>query len=108
MVEASRILNCKDEETKYTELLNRAAKAYEDRLWNGIYFDSYVKTVLCDMVLKLCIVFSVPGEYFNYDSNENSSHNDSIMADQCAGQWYLLAANIADVSQRFFSNGMFL
>lgn len=71
MFEAGKILDRRHEGEKYEEMLAMATKAYQTKLWNG--------------------------EYFNYDSNPRSSHSDSIMADQCAGQWYLLASDIADV-----------
>ncbi|XP_039256839.2 non-lysosomal glucosylceramidase-like [Styela clava] len=70
-IEAANILDRQEDSLKYKEILERATKAYDKKLWNG--------------------------EYFNYDSNKHSNHSDSIMADQCAGQWYLLAAGIADV-----------
>ena len=51
------------------------------------------------------------GQYFNYDGSENEHHN-SIMAGQCAGQWYLRACGIggqtdgedavSQISQSFF------
>lgn len=71
IIEAGKILGRQIETEKYIEVLKSAVTSYQTKLWNG--------------------------EYFNYDSNPHSNHHDSVMADQCAGQWFLLASNIADV-----------
>uniref|UniRef100_H2YFL0 Glucosylceramidase n=1 Tax=Ciona savignyi TaxID=51511 RepID=H2YFL0_CIOSA len=71
MEAAAELLGHKEDEVKYHELLVRATQAYQDRLWNG--------------------------EYFNYDCSPNTNHSTSVMADQCAGQWFLLASGISDV-----------
>lgn len=55
---------------EYRALLAKAQSAYEDRLWNG--------------------------EYYNYDSSK-SRHRDSIMADMLAGQWYCKACGLPDI-----------
>jgi len=54
----------------YTSLAMQARGAYVGHLWNGTYFD--------------------------YD-NSGSAHQDSIMADQMAGQWYARACGLAPV-----------
>lgn len=54
----------------YTALATQARGAYVGHLWNGSYFD--------------------------YD-NSGSAHQDSIMADQMAGQWYARACGLAPV-----------
>eukprot|EP00624_Nannochloropsis_granulata_P005837 evm.model.NODE_4170_length_6426_cov_20.221910.4 len=54
----------------YTALATKARGAYVGHLWNGRYFD--------------------------YD-NSGSAHQDSIMADQMAGQWYARACGLAPV-----------
>uniref|UniRef100_H2YFK8 Glucosylceramidase n=1 Tax=Ciona savignyi TaxID=51511 RepID=H2YFK8_CIOSA len=68
MEAAAELLGHKEDEVKYHELLVRATQAYQDRLWNG--------------------------EYFNYDCSPNTNHSTSVMADQCAGQWFLLASGV--------------
>lgn len=54
----------------YRTALARGQAAYQARLWNG--------------------------RYFNYDSS-HSRHNDSIMADQMAGQWYARACGLPPI-----------
>ncbi|XP_078484409.1 non-lysosomal glucosylceramidase [Ciona intestinalis] len=71
MEEAADILHEKDDQVKFHDILGRATKAYQERLWNG--------------------------KYFNYDCSSNPQHRTSVMADQCAGQWFLLASGICDV-----------
>ncbi|MFX1563823.1 MAG: glycoside hydrolase family 116 protein, partial [Promethearchaeota archaeon] len=46
---------------KYRRLVKRGKKVFEEKLWNG--------------------------EYYNFDSS-GGKHSDSIMADQLAGQWF--------------------
>lgn len=53
--------------SRYRAQAARARAAYAERLWNGRYFD--------------------------YDASE-SVHQDSIMADQMAGQWYARACGL--------------
>ncbi len=55
---------------EYRELFARARPAYEDRLWNG--------------------------RYYNYDSS-NSRYHEFIMADQLAGQWYARACGLPPI-----------
>jgi non-lysosomal glucosylceramidase len=55
---------------EYRSQLIKAQSAYEDKLWNG--------------------------EYYNYDSGK-SKHRDSIMADMLAGQWYCKACSLPDI-----------
>jgi non-lysosomal glucosylceramidase len=54
----------------YRATLARGQEAYQAQLWNG--------------------------RYFNYDSSR-SRHNDSIMADQLAGQWYARACGLPPI-----------
>lgn len=54
----------------YRTTLARGQEAYQAQLWNG--------------------------RYFNYDSSR-SRHNDSIMADQLAGQWYARACGLPPI-----------
>ncbi|MFW5714246.1 MAG: non-lysosomal glucosylceramidase [Brevefilum sp.] len=55
---------------EYKERFERAQKVYEDKLWNG--------------------------EYYDYEAS-GSKHHDSIMADQLAGHWYSLACGLGGV-----------
>jgi len=55
---------------QYRATLARGQAAYQQKLWNGRYFD--------------------------YDSSRNR-HNDSIMADQLAGQWYARASGLPGI-----------
>ncbi len=59
-----------NEAHEYRNQLNKAQSAYEDRLWNG--------------------------EYYNYNSS-HSKHRDSIMADMLAGQWFSKACGLPDI-----------
>ncbi|NXD73580.1 GBA2 glucosylceramidase, partial [Eolophus roseicapillus] len=52
---------------KYMDILNKGKEAYERKLWNG--------------------------KYYNYDSSGSGASN-SIMSDQCAGQWFLGACGL--------------
>ena len=66
-IEMAKIM--KDEEVlkKYSEIYERAKKSYNDKLWNG--------------------------SYYNYDSS-NNHYKDSIMADMCCGHWYLRSSGL--------------
>lgn len=61
-LEMARIMNDEDLVNEYEVWLNQAKKSYDEKLWNGTYY--------------------------NYDSSI-SFHHDSIMSDQLAGFWYL-------------------
>ncbi len=54
----------------YREQFDRAGKVYEEKLWNG--------------------------EYYNYEAS-GGKHADSIMADQLAGHWYSMACGLDGV-----------
>lgn len=56
---------------KYTEIGDSARHVYQQKLWNGVYFD--------------------------YDSS-NSGHHDSIMADMLAGQWYCRVCSLPPIA----------
>lgn len=58
-----------DEEThsKFLSILTRGKEAFERLLWNG--------------------------KYYNYDCGEQEYYN-SVMSDQCAGQWFLRACGL--------------
>ncbi|CAF1053763.1 unnamed protein product [Adineta steineri] len=61
-VEMARLMNDSNAVDEYEVWLKLAKKSYEEKLWNG--------------------------KYYNYDSSI-SLHHDSIMSDQLAGFWYL-------------------
>ncbi|CAK8694587.1 unnamed protein product [Clavelina lepadiformis] len=71
MAEAASILGHDHEESEYNRILQMATKSYNKHLWNG--------------------------KYYNYDSSPHLHLSNSVMADQCAGQWFLSAAEIDDV-----------
>ncbi len=56
--------------SEYQKFFKIAQRVYEDKLWNG--------------------------EYYNYDSSTHKHHN-SIMADQLAGHWYSLACGLGGI-----------
>jgi non-lysosomal glucosylceramidase len=64
------LLGKTDLASQYRATLARGQAAYQQKLWNG--------------------------RYFNYDSSRNQ-HNDSIMADQLAGQWYTRACGLPPI-----------
>lgn len=68
MIEIAHVLELSDKMSKFKSVLERGKRSFERKLWNGMYF--------------------------NYDGSENEHHN-SIMAGQCAGQWYLHACDLA-------------
>ncbi len=70
MAGMAEVLGKVSEAHEYRLQLNKAQSAYEDRLWNG--------------------------EYYNYDSS-TSKHRDSIMADMLAGQWFSKSCGLPDV-----------
>ncbi|MBD3405264.1 MAG: glucosylceramidase [Candidatus Lokiarchaeota archaeon] len=70
MIEMAIILGDEKIVTKYQKILKNGLSVYEEKLWNG--------------------------EYFNFDSSEGK-HSDSIMADQLAGQWYLHASGLEGI-----------
>jgi non-lysosomal glucosylceramidase len=59
-----------DLESEFRDKLAQAQKVYEEKLWNGIYYD--------------------------YEASK-SKYQDSIMADQLAGHWFSLACGLGGV-----------
>ncbi|XP_065059561.1 non-lysosomal glucosylceramidase-like [Rhopilema esculentum] len=72
MVEIATILKLDDNIDRYKTMLSRGKEAYERKLWNGTYY--------------------------NYDSSDKEYHN-SIMAHQCAGQWYIHACDLGQSAE---------
>jgi non-lysosomal glucosylceramidase len=64
------VMDEKDLAADYEERFRKAQTVYEEVLWNGDYYD--------------------------YEAS-GSKHQDSIMADQCAGHWYSLACGLGGV-----------
>lgn len=64
------LLGKRDLAGQYRTTLARGQTAYQQKLWNG--------------------------RYFNYDSSRNR-HNDSVMADQLAGHWYTRACGLPPI-----------
>jgi len=76
MVEIATVLELDENIDRYKTMLSAGKKAYERKLWNGTYY--------------------------NYDSSDKEYHN-SIMAHQCAGQWYLCSCDLGqDIDDRVF------
>ncbi|XP_052099238.1 non-lysosomal glucosylceramidase-like isoform X1 [Mytilus californianus] len=71
-IEISRIVGNTEEMKKYTEILDKGKEAFDKKLWNG--------------------------SYYNYDSSTTSGHDDSVMADQLAGHWFLRASGMEDAT----------
>ncbi|XP_019619561.1 PREDICTED: LOW QUALITY PROTEIN: non-lysosomal glucosylceramidase-like [Branchiostoma belcheri] len=67
MVEISHILGKEEEEQHYLAVMQRAKTAYEEKLWNG--------------------------EYYNYDCS-GRSYSNSIMAGAGSGHWYIRACGL--------------
>ena len=68
--QSAALLGFPDDSAKYADKLKKAQSVYAE-LWN-------------------------PTGYYNYD-NSKSSHSDSIMADQCCGEWYIRACGLPSV-----------
>ncbi|XP_078701010.1 non-lysosomal glucosylceramidase-like [Branchiostoma floridae x Branchiostoma belcheri] len=67
MVEISHVLGKEEEEQHYLAVMQRAKTAYEEKLWNG--------------------------EYYNYDCS-GRSYSNSIMAGAGSGHWYIRACGL--------------
>ncbi|XP_077988859.1 non-lysosomal glucosylceramidase-like [Glandiceps talaboti] len=74
-VEMAKILGHEDDYIKYSAVLAKGKVSYEEKLWNG--------------------------KYYNYDSS-NKSYRDSIMAAQTVGHWYLKACDLVADSHQVF------
>lgn len=70
-IEMADILGFTEDKERYSEILDRGKTSYEDKLWNGSYYE--------------------------FDTSQ-SGHHDSIMADQLAGHWFLKASHLEDDS----------
>ncbi|MFX1273224.1 MAG: non-lysosomal glucosylceramidase, partial [Promethearchaeota archaeon] len=70
MIAMSRILGDESTEKKYRMILENGQRSFEEKLWNGRYYD--------------------------FDSS-TARHHDSIMADQLAGQWYMRACGLPSI-----------
>ncbi|XP_015230933.1 PREDICTED: non-lysosomal glucosylceramidase [Cyprinodon variegatus] len=63
------------EHRRYKDLLDRGSAAFDKLLWNG--------------------------KYYNYDSSKRELSN-SVMADQCAGHWFLRASGLEEEAYQAF------
>ncbi len=72
MAAMAKILGYKKQAAFYEDLYISGHAAYEERLWNG--------------------------EYYEYDGSDNRQH-DSIMADAMAGHWFARSAGLSPVLQ---------
>ncbi|XP_030193693.1 non-lysosomal glucosylceramidase isoform X1 [Gadus morhua] len=69
MSKMARLLEDEPAYLLYKDILQRGSAAFDKLLWNG--------------------------KYYNYDSSGRSLSN-SVMSDQCAGQWFLRASGLGD------------
>ncbi|CAL8325715.1 unnamed protein product [Lota lota] len=69
MSKMARLLDDGPSQLLYKDILERGSAAFDKLLWNG--------------------------QYYNYDSSGRSLSN-SVMSDQCAGQWFLRASGLGD------------
>ncbi|XP_052526135.1 non-lysosomal glucosylceramidase [Tympanuchus pallidicinctus] len=67
MCKMAEVLGDTETQQKYDAILQKGKESFERLLWNG--------------------------KYYNYDSSGSSTSN-SIMSDQCAGQWFLGACGL--------------
>ncbi|XP_032887405.1 non-lysosomal glucosylceramidase [Amblyraja radiata] len=75
MCKMAEILKKDDEYKKYQDILKRGKEAFERLLWNG--------------------------KYYNYDSSKKC-YSNSVMSDQCAGQWFVRACGLGDGEYEVF------
>ncbi|XP_076828718.1 non-lysosomal glucosylceramidase [Brachyhypopomus gauderio] len=69
MCKMAQLLSSDTVYERYRDILQRGSEAFDKLLWNG--------------------------NYYNYDSSGRSLSN-SVMSDQCAGQWFLRASGLGD------------
>uniref|UniRef100_W5MSZ8 Non-lysosomal glucosylceramidase n=1 Tax=Lepisosteus oculatus TaxID=7918 RepID=W5MSZ8_LEPOC len=69
MYKMARLLDKEPVYNRYRDLLDRGSSAFDRLLWNG--------------------------QYYNYDSSGRVFSN-SVMSDQCAGQWFLRASGLGE------------
>uniref|UniRef100_A0A671NVT6 Non-lysosomal glucosylceramidase-like n=1 Tax=Sinocyclocheilus anshuiensis TaxID=1608454 RepID=A0A671NVT6_9TELE len=75
MCKMARVLKCESVYQRYRDILERGRAAFDKLLWNG--------------------------KYYNYDSSGQSLSN-SVMSDQCAGQWFLRASGLGEDDYQAF------
>ncbi|XP_064787505.1 non-lysosomal glucosylceramidase isoform X2 [Oncorhynchus masou masou] len=69
MCKMARLVNNEAAFQRFRDILDRGSDAFDKLLWNG--------------------------QYYNYDSSGQDLSN-SVMSDQCAGQWFLRASGLGD------------
>ncbi|XP_041043261.1 non-lysosomal glucosylceramidase isoform X3 [Carcharodon carcharias] len=75
MCKMAEILKIDEEYKKYKDILERGKEAFERILWNG--------------------------KYYNYDSSKKC-YSNSVMSDQCAGQWFVRACGLGEGEYEVF------
>ena len=70
MITMAKIMGDEGTEKKYSIILKNGQRSFEEKLWNGRYYDFDIST---------------------------SRHHDSIMADQLVGQWYMRACGLPSI-----------
>ncbi len=107
MCKMARVLNCESVYQRYRDILERGRAAFDKLLWNGeckhaqcLFFfkwssNSHIQLNAFISPPVKCLSPSQLGKYYNYDSSGQSLSN-SVMSDQCAGQWFLRASGLGD------------
>ncbi|XP_036407076.1 non-lysosomal glucosylceramidase [Megalops cyprinoides] len=75
MCKMARLLDSDSVYQRYRDVLDRGSAAFDKLLWNG--------------------------QYYNYDSSGRDLSN-SVMSDQCAGQWFLRASGLGEGEYQAF------
>nr|XP_023662867.1 non-lysosomal glucosylceramidase-like [Paramormyrops kingsleyae] len=75
MCKMARLLDRESVYWRYRDVLDRGSAAFDELLWNG--------------------------QYYNYDSSGRDLSN-SVMSDQCAGQWFLRASGLGEGEYQAF------
>ncbi|KAM4707217.1 non-lysosomal glucosylceramidase [Discoglossus pictus] len=75
MCQMAHILGDSPAYDKFSNILTKGKESFEKLLWNG--------------------------KYYNYDCGDQS-YSNSVMSDQCAGQWFLRACGLGDGQSEVF------
>ncbi|XP_062898894.1 non-lysosomal glucosylceramidase [Mobula hypostoma] len=81
MCKMAEILKKDSDYEKYQDILRRGKEAFDRILWNG--------------------------KYYNYDSSKKC-YSNSVMSDQCAGQWFIRACGLGDGEYEVFPKSQIL
>ncbi len=76
-VDAAKVLGRKDEARRYAEILEKATKVYEDKLWNGEYYLLY-----------------------NDEGGPKGDKDEGCLSDQIIGQWTMHHVGFEDLLKK--------